>query len=87
MIKTFSKMTKKEKQELQEIKELLKKILDKLENLKIDNKEYHYYFFQQDWYVPWHEKIINKGNSTTWVGGYTCAYLTPEGCLLKINKS
>jgi predicted metallo-beta-lactamase superfamily hydrolase len=80
-------MTKKEKQELQEIKELLKKILDKLENLKIENKEYHYHFHQQDHYIPWYEKIIYKGNGTTWAGGSTCAYLTPEGCLLKINGS
>jgi predicted metallo-beta-lactamase superfamily hydrolase len=61
-------MTKKEKQELEEIKELLKKILDKLENLKIEKTEYHYHFHQRDWYIPWYEKIMNKGNSTTWGG-------------------
>jgi hypothetical protein len=80
-------MTKKEKQKLQEIKELLEKILDKLENLKIENKEYHYHFHQQDQHIPYYGKIINKGNSITWSGGYTSGYLTPEGCLLKFNGS
>jgi galactose-1-phosphate uridylyltransferase len=80
-------MTKKEKQELQEIKELLKKILDKLENLKIKKTEYHYHFHQQDQYISWFEKVINKRNETTWTDGFTCAYLTPEGYLLKFNGS
>jgi len=83
-------MTKKEKQELQEIKELLKKILDKLENLKIEKTEYHYhYHFSQSEQpkIPWNEKIIWKGNGTTWIDGFVYTNLTPEGCLLKINGS
>jgi hypothetical protein len=38
-------MTEKEKQELQKIKELLKKILDKLENSRLEKTEYHFYYY------------------------------------------
>jgi hypothetical protein len=55
-------MTKKEKQELEEIKELLKKILDKLENLKIEKTEYHYHSSKDYW---WYYKIPTIPSTST----------------------
>ena len=60
-------MPKKEKteKELQEIKELLKEILKKLDNLRVEKTEYHYHFSKdrQKIKYPWMDTGTYWGNS------------------------
>jgi hypothetical protein len=67
----MTKMKKKEKQELQEIKKLLVKILEKLDNLKVEKTENYYYIPNTGWgnRNPWY-KIIPGSETSIWSSCY-----------------